>query len=177
MLRLLPDGRFMLPVGSFFLHGVMSGGLILHILNILSFFQRLLDECTSRGFLHIMFQLVDIILDLLTAVFWRVHAVWTLLGILTFLCEICHSCLHSFTCPSLSPCRALTLNGCPWKLLFWFVACWLLLLRNESVSLPDDWKCYVDSTAQFRQSDQLFVCYGGVKKGAPVLKQRLWITG
>lgn len=39
-------------------------------------------------------------------------------------------------------------------------------------------RCYVNSTVQFRQSDQLFVCYGGVKKGAPVSKQRLsnWIV-
>ncbi|KAI2663988.1 dTTP/UTP pyrophosphatase [Labeo rohita] len=39
-------------------------------------------------------------------------------------------------------------------------------------------KCYVDTTAQFRRSDQLFVCYGGVKKGSPVSKQRLsnWIV-
>lgn len=33
-------------------------------------------------------------------------------------------------------------------------------------------KCYVSSTAQFLQSDQLFVCYGGGKKGAPMLMQR-----
>lgn len=39
-------------------------------------------------------------------------------------------------------------------------------------------RCYVNSTVQFRQSDQLFVCYGGARKGAPVSKQRLsnWIV-
>ncbi|KAI2653735.1 Aspartate/prephenate aminotransferase [Labeo rohita] len=39
-------------------------------------------------------------------------------------------------------------------------------------------KCYVDCTDQFRCSDQSFVCYGGVKKGSPVSKQRLsnWIV-
>ena len=39
-------------------------------------------------------------------------------------------------------------------------------------------KCYVKSTASFRQTDQLFVCYGEVRKGASLSKQRLsrWIV-
>ncbi len=39
-------------------------------------------------------------------------------------------------------------------------------------------RCYVKSTASLRQTDQLFVCYGEVRKGAPLFKQRLsrWIV-
>ena len=37
---------------------------------------------------------------------------------------------------------------------------------------------YVDRSAAFRQSDQLFVCFGGCNKGRAVSKQRLshWIV-
>ncbi len=37
---------------------------------------------------------------------------------------------------------------------------------------------YIDRSASFRQSDQLFVCYGGCAKGRAVSKQRLshWIV-
>ena len=37
---------------------------------------------------------------------------------------------------------------------------------------------YVGATALFRKSDQLFVCYGGCRKGQPLSKQRLskWIV-
>lgn len=39
-------------------------------------------------------------------------------------------------------------------------------------------RAYVDRTAEFRLSDQLFVCYGGGKKGRAVSKQRLshWVV-
>lgn len=42
----------------------------------------------------------------------------------------------------------------------------------------DALRCYVETNAQFRQSDQLFLCYGGVKKAASVTKQRMsnWIV-
>ncbi len=37
---------------------------------------------------------------------------------------------------------------------------------------------YIDRSASFRQSDQLFVCYGGCARGRAVSKQRLfhWIV-
>ncbi len=37
---------------------------------------------------------------------------------------------------------------------------------------------YIDRSASFRQSDQLFVCYGGCAKGRAISKQRLshWIV-
>lgn len=37
---------------------------------------------------------------------------------------------------------------------------------------------YVEATALIRQSEQLFVCYGGARKGAPLSKQRLsqWVV-
>lgn len=31
--------------------------------------------------------------------------------------------------------------------------------------------CFVETNAQFRQSDQLFVCYGGVKKAVSVSRE------
>ncbi len=34
-------------------------------------------------------------------------------------------------------------------------------------------RIYIDRSASFRQSDQLFVCYGGCAKGRAVSKQRL----
>ncbi len=39
-------------------------------------------------------------------------------------------------------------------------------------------RVYIDRTAQFRQSEQLFVCFGGSTKGQPVSKQRLshWVV-
>ncbi len=39
-------------------------------------------------------------------------------------------------------------------------------------------RIYIDRSASFRQSDQLFVCYGGSTKGRAVSKQRLshWIV-
>ncbi len=39
-------------------------------------------------------------------------------------------------------------------------------------------RIYIDSSASFRQSDQLFVCYGGCAKGRAVSKQRIshWIV-
>ncbi len=39
-------------------------------------------------------------------------------------------------------------------------------------------RIYIDRSASFRQSDQLFVCYGGCAKGRAVSKQRLshWIV-
>ncbi len=39
-------------------------------------------------------------------------------------------------------------------------------------------RIYIDRSASFRQSDQLFVCYGGCAKGQAVSKQRLshWIV-
>jgi len=33
---------------------------------------------------------------------------------------------------------------------------------------------YLELFASFRQSEQLFVCFGGRSKGDPVTKQRLW---
>ncbi len=38
-------------------------------------------------------------------------------------------------------------------------------------------RIYIESSAPFRQSEQLFVCFGGCTKGSPVTKQRLsrWI--
>lgn len=32
---------------------------------------------------------------------------------------------------------------------------------------------YIERSGQFRQSEQLFVCFGGLSKGLPVTKQRL----
>ncbi|KAI2643794.1 Phosphoenolpyruvate carboxykinase (ATP) [Labeo rohita] len=39
-------------------------------------------------------------------------------------------------------------------------------------------RAYVDRSARFRQSEQLFVCFGGGTKGRPVSKQRLshWVV-
>lgn len=39
-------------------------------------------------------------------------------------------------------------------------------------------RVYIERSSQFRQSEQLFVCFGGCSKGLPVMKQRLphWIV-
>ncbi len=49
---------------------------------------------------------------------------------------------------------------------------------NQVLCLVRALRVYVDRTAQFRQSEQLFVCFGGSTKGQPVFKQRLsnWLV-
>ncbi len=49
---------------------------------------------------------------------------------------------------------------------------------NQVLCLVRALRVYVDRTAQFRQSEQLFVCFGGSTKGQPVFKQRLsnWVV-
>ncbi len=39
-------------------------------------------------------------------------------------------------------------------------------------------RCYLRATKDFRQSDQLFLCFGGLKRGQPLSKQRLshWVV-